>query len=737
MTSPLFPSFRPRSLPPPFFLRRTVHQLHRAQPIRAVATAAAAPCRTPSFTLTSPALLAVVPPSALSPICVWTSLSAIAPGRTQATALLPLPPRTKPADADAPDSAEKAVGGAEGSSEGVQGEWAVAGYEAMRVVQAGDGWRQGGYGLPDSLAASAASAIPGRQADLSAAAGADSLPSAASASVPGAVAAALGIGAGLSVPALLLAPGASMALALSGGPDRWIPGRQFLDHVHVAAVGAETGPLVAGEAEEKGGEGRREGEKGGEVEVEQVGGRGGRGYVVRCGGNEAFNGSYRVTFTRGHQPSSHASPATLPSASIMLHCAMPAAAAILLDDSSASCPSLPLMPPPASHAPPCLSVTLVLGSPHSLCFPPRTTSFPSGLRPSQSLCCASSLSAFPLTTAARLPAAIAASAASCHPPTGECHVAPITLVTHQHVRLVAAALSSSIAPFANASSQWLHATWQLEGCDDMAWWGADESSNGGVGSGEEWSRWVHTGDNGGEVSVADVAWVRLHPEGAQPSTSAGAGEWWVQVGAVARITVTVGDDRARLFPASQFAWMGLEAHGMAGVVALHLPCSRPSAAGDDVACSDSLELTGTAVGVTTAFQVSAGIHASTRRVFSDAVRITVYAPLALHPPSLTLAPGASYMLQATGGPSSPTTTIAFASSNADVAHVDSSSGLVASRAPGTAVIRAMALGSAGQVLSIAESRVEVRVMEAVGLSVGSGQLAVGEEMAVFPTGGMR
>ncbi|CAI7843542.1 unnamed protein product, partial [Closterium sp. NIES-54] len=47
----------------------------------------------------------------------------------------------------------------------------------------------------------------------------------------------------------------------------------------------------------------------------------------------------------------------------------------------------------------------------------------------------------------------------------------------------------------------------------------------------------------------------------------------------------------------------------------------------------------------------------------------------------------------------------------------------------------MALGSAGQVLSVAESRVEVRVMEAVGLSVGNGQLAVGEEMAVFPTGG--
>ncbi|CAI7758694.1 unnamed protein product, partial [Closterium sp. NIES-54] len=75
-----------------------------------------------------------------------------------------------------------------------------------------------------------------------------------------------------------------------------------------------------------------------------------------------------------------------------------------------------------------------------------------------------------------------------------------------------------------------------------------------------------------------------------------------------------------------------------------------------------------------------------------------------------------HQLQATGGPSSPTTTIAFASSNADVAHVDSSSGLVTSRAPGTVVIRAMALGSAGQVLSVAESRVEVRVMEAVGLS---------------------
>ncbi|CAI5489510.1 unnamed protein product [Closterium sp. Naga37s-1] len=651
------------------------------------------PATPPSFTLTSPPPIAFMPPSALSPICVWASLSAIAPGRTQAIALLPLPPHTKPADADAGSVEERAGGSSEGAGQGVQGEWAVAG--------------------------------------------------------------------------------------------------QFLDQVHVTVVGGEKGLLLGGEAERKGGEGRREGEKGGAVEVEQVGGRGGRGYVVRCAGGEASNNSYLVTFTRGHLLSSHTPPTTVPSASILLHCSLPAAAAILLDDS------------------------------------------------------------------ARLPAAIAASAASCHPPTGECHVAPITLVTHQHVRLVAAALSSSIVPFANASSQWLHATWQLEGCDDMAWWGADEPSSGGVGSEEEWSRWVHTGDRGGEchvhvdvtaphakggwlhvkpegqgahrdafhlrasallqvvkalrlepqavllvnhphahadvtvtggtselqffisdqsvaailprgtaaavqlaarargdatltavdaglshplsanasVSVADVAWVRLHPEGAEPSTSAGAGEWWVQVGATAHITVTVGDDRGHLFPASQFEWMGLEAHGMAGVVALHLPCSHSSSAGDDVACSDSLELTGTAVGVTTAFQVSAGIHLTTRRVFSDAVRITVYAPLALHPPSLTLAPGASYMLQATGGPSSPTTTIAFASSNADVALVDSSSGLVTSRAPGTTVIRAMALGSAGQVLSVAESRVEVRVMEAVGLSVGNGQLAVGEEMAVFPTGG--
>ncbi|CAI7764759.1 unnamed protein product [Closterium sp. NIES-53] len=840
------------------------------------------PAIRPSFTLTTPPPLAM-PPSSLSSICVWTSLSAIAPGRTQATALLPLPPHTKSADADAPDSAEeKAVGAAEGSSEGVQGEWAVAGYEAMRVVQAGDGWRQGGYGLPSSLAATAAPAVPVRQGDLlgAAAVGADALPSAAAP----AAAAVLAIGEGLSVPALLLAPGASMTLALSGGPDRWIPGRQFLEQVHVVGVGGKKGLVVGGEAEEKGGEGRREGEKGGAVEVEQVGGRGGRGYVVRCGGDVASNDSYvsagilcflhvlsllcppspmhpcshtptnhlrplqppivppilflvfpflplpsppnhlqLVTFTRGHQPSSHASPATLPSTSILLHCVLPAAAAILLDDSGASLRCSALPSPVQS---PMRPASLLFSSQHPL-------------------------------TDSRFPAAIAASAASCHPPTGECHVTPITLVTHQHVRLVAAALSSSIAPFANASSQWLHATWQLEGCDDMAWWGADEPSSGGVGSGEEWSRWVHTGHNGGQchvhvdvtalyakggwlhvkpegqgahrdafhlrasallqvvkalrlepqavllvnhphahadltvtggtselqffisdlsvaailprdtaaavqlaarargdatltavdaglshplsanasVSVADVAWVRLHPEGAQPSTPAGAGEWWVQVGATARITVAVGDDRGRLFPASQFEWMGMEAHGMAGVVALHLPCSRAPSAGDDVACSDSLELTGTAVGVTTAFQVSAGIHLSTRRVFSDAVRITVYAPLALHPPSLTLAPGASYMLQATGGPSSPTTTIAFASSNADVSHVDSSSGLITSRAPGTVVIRAMALGSAGQVLSVAESRVEVRVMEAVGLSVGNGQLAVGEEMAVFPTGG--
>ncbi|CAI5492603.1 unnamed protein product [Closterium sp. Naga37s-1] len=125
------------------------------------------PATPPSFTLTSPPPPAFTPPYALSSICLWTSLSAIAPGRTQATALLPLPPHTKPADADAGSGGEKAVGGAVGSSQGVQGEWAVAGYEAMRVVQVGGGWRQGSYGLPSSLAASAAPAVSGRQGDLS------------------------------------------------------------------------------------------------------------------------------------------------------------------------------------------------------------------------------------------------------------------------------------------------------------------------------------------------------------------------------------------------------------------------------------------------------------------------------------------------------------------------------------------------------------------------------------------
>ncbi|GJP86474.1 hypothetical protein CLOP_g16499 [Closterium sp. NIES-67] len=734
------------------------------------------PATTPVFALVSPPPLAATTPSPLSPICVWAPLSAIAPGRTHATALLPMPPSTHAAAADTGDTERTGGGGGEAEGQGVQGEWTVAGYEAMRVAQLGDGWRQGGYGLPGALAAAAAAAA-GRHGDLSAAAtgGLPSAPAAAPPAAAPAAAAALSIGAGLSVPSLLLAPGASMAVAVAGGPDRWIPGRQFLEEVHVVGVG-EKGQVVAGrgEKEGKGGGARWEGEGGGAVVVERVGSRAGREYVVWCERGIAANHSFHVTFTRGHLPSPHALPAPLPSASFLLHCSLPAAAAVLLDDS------------------------------------------------------------------ARLPSAIAAAAASCQHPVADCHLPPITLVTHQHVRLVAAALSPSAFPFANASSQWLPAAWQLEGCDDVAWLAnvADKSSTGA-----EWSRWVDTGGMGGEclvhvdvaalhakhgsphpfhirgtatlqvvtalrldpqaadvtvtggtselqffisdqsvaaivphgaaptvqlaaraqgdatltavdsglshplsanasVAVADVAWVRLHPEGAQPATAAGgifsgtqsSGEWWVQVGATARISLSVGDTLGRLFPTSQFAWMGLEAHGMAGVVSLRLPCSPASSAGGDVACSDSLELTGTAVGVTTALQVSAGIHLSSRRVFSDAIRITVYAPLALLPPALVLAPGASYLLQATGGPSSPSTTIAFASSHADVAQVDSFSGLVTSRAVGTAVIRAMALGSAGQVLSAAESRVEVRVMERVALSVGNGQLAVGEEMAVFPTG---
>jgi nuclear pore complex protein Nup210 len=128
--------------------------------------------------------------------------------------------------------------------------------------------------------------------------------------------------------------------------------------------------------------------------------------------------------------------------------------------------------------------------------------------------------------------------------------------------------------------------------------------------------------------------------------------------------------------------------------------------------------------------------ASGRTIESKFVRVSVYAPLSLHPPEIVLAPGADYAIQVQGGPRS-SAQVVLSSSDTTIVSVDPVLGLVRGEKEGQAEVRAQAPLASGQVLSEAAMTVVVRKLVKAGLHVGTGRLGVGEEMAVFPEGGER
>lgn len=126
--------------------------------------------------------------------------------------------------------------------------------------------------------------------------------------------------------------------------------------------------------------------------------------------------------------------------------------------------------------------------------------------------------------------------------------------------------------------------------------------------------------------------------------------------------------------------------------------------------------------------------ASSRTIESKFVRVSVYAPLSLHPPEIVLAPGADYAIQVQGGPRAQ---VVLSSLDTSIVSVDPVLGLVRGVKEGQAEVRAQARSASGQVLSEAAMTIVVRKLVKAGLHVGTGRLGVGEEMAVFPEGGER
>ena len=252
----------------------------------------------------------------------------------------------------------------------------------------------------------------------------------------------------------------------------------------------------------------------------------------------------------------------------------------------------------------------------------------------------------------------------------------------------------------------------------------------------------------------------------------------VALGSAAVMRVVVSDALGRPFPLSQYPYMNLTVSGLGAIVALQ-PRSRKQESGGH---SQGMEaaprgLNGTvfhlhARSVGTARLLVSVLNSDesqgpgSRRFYSAAVDVEVFAALRAVPRWLTLFPGSSFTLRATGGP--PTGAhLRFSSSNQSVVTVDGleggggagwsgsdggsteggsgvderGAGMLLAGALGTSLVRVQAVADShdgsGNLLVYAEDTVAVRVaplLDGVVVVAPSKRLLVGREVKLHLRG---
>jgi nuclear pore complex protein Nup210 len=190
------------------------------------------------------------------------------------------------------------------------------------------------------------------------------------------------------------------------------------------------------------------------------------------------------------------------------------------------------------------------------------------------------------------------------------------------------------------------------------------------------------------------------------------------------VQLEAGDKDGHVFRSSQFPFLSIQVHVEDEVLAI-----KPRG---DTTAPDEIVVCGANVGLTTTFHVSVQQHLG-KKVVTDFARVSVYAPLSIHPSSLVLAPGAKYVLVIRGGPQT-SVVVQFKTSHPEIATVDSVTGLLEAKGLGNLTVEAEVHSNGGELLSKAGSAVSVQVPSAMKLNVRGGQLAVGHEITIFPFG---
>ncbi|XP_026442426.1 nuclear pore complex protein GP210-like isoform X1 [Papaver somniferum] len=220
------------------------------------------------------------------------------------------------------------------------------------------------------------------------------------------------------------------------------------------------------------------------------------------------------------------------------------------------------------------------------------------------------------------------------------------------------------------------------------------------------------------VRVADVDWIKIIAKE----------EIFLLVGSAQSFNILAGLHDGTVFDSSQYVYMSIHVHFEDPI--LELLSINASNSGESYIYGPGFAIQANSIGVTTIY-VSAR-QRSGHEVYSDPVRVEVYAPPRIHPNHIFLAPGASYKLTVKGGPSIGVYA-GYTLDDETIADIQKTSGRIRAISPGNGSIHVNFFGKGSSFICQAYGSIEVGIPSSMMLSPQSEQLNVGREMPIFPS----
>uniref|UniRef100_A0A1D1XKT8 Nuclear pore membrane glycoprotein 210-like n=2 Tax=Anthurium amnicola TaxID=1678845 RepID=A0A1D1XKT8_9ARAE len=221
------------------------------------------------------------------------------------------------------------------------------------------------------------------------------------------------------------------------------------------------------------------------------------------------------------------------------------------------------------------------------------------------------------------------------------------------------------------------------------------------------------------VKVADVDWIKIISED----------EIGLMEGTTEPFELLAGTDDGNIFDCSMYFYMDIHAYMEDNVLVLTNE-EGSFTTGNDGLHSSKFFLRAQSLGLTTFY---VGVRRrSGQEIYSQIIRVEVYAPLRIHPDYIFLVPGASYVLALEGGPTFGSFS-KFTCLDDETATIDGSSGRLTAMSIGNATIHASIYANGGTLICEAFAKVEVGIPSVMSLHLQSEYLCVGCQMPIYPS----